>query len=250
VDARVVLEARGLTKAFGGVHAVDRVDVAIAAGEIVGIVGSNGAGKTTFVNLVTGYLRPDEGAIRYLDRDITGRPPREIAVLGVARSFQIPQLYATLSVLENVLVALAAREGASLRPWASLHTAGRRRAAVALLEPFGLAEYTGRPVGELPEGGLKLLDIALATALDPRLLLLDEPTSGVSSSEKFAVMDRLVGILRERGVTVIFVEHDMDVVTQYAERVLVFSEGKILADGAPAAVLGDPAVRRAVLGWT
>jgi branched-chain amino acid transport system ATP-binding protein len=118
-----------------------------------------------------------------------------------------------------------------------------------LLEPFGLTEHAARPVSELPQGGLKLLDIALASALMPRLLLLDEPTSGVSSDEKFGVMDTLVSILQARGVTVIFVEHDMDVVTNYAGRVLAFSEGKILADGAPGVVLADPAVRKAVLGW-
>ncbi|MBI2468136.1 MAG: ABC transporter ATP-binding protein [Candidatus Rokubacteria bacterium] len=245
----VVLETEGLTKAFGGVLAVDGVSVAVAPGQIVGIVGSNGAGKTTFVNLVTGYLKPDRGRIAYLGRDITGEPPREVCRLGIARSFQIPQIYASLTVLENVLIALAARERATLRAWAPLRTPTRVEAARALLEPFGLTEHAGRPVSELPEGGLKLLDIALAGALEPRLLLLDEPTSGVSSKEKFAVMDTLVRILRARGVTVIFVEHDMDVVTGYAERVLAFSEGKILADGPPAAVLADPAVRKAVLGW-
>ena len=244
-----VLEAQELTKSFGGVLAVDGVSVAIAQGEIVGIVGANGAGKTTFVNLVTGYLKPDRGRIAYLGQDITAHPPREVSRLGIARSFQIPQIYASLTVLENVLIALAARQRASLRPWAPLRTAGRETEARGLLEPFGLTEHALRPVSELPEGGLKLLDIALASALEPRLLLLDEPTSGVSSKEKFGVMDTLVRILRARGVTVIFVEHDMDVVTGYAERVLAFSEGRILADGAPAAVLADPAVRKAVLGW-
>ena len=244
-----VLEAHGLTKSFGGVLAVDDVSVAIAPREIVGIVGSNGAGKTTFVNLVTGYLKPDRGCIAYLGRDITAHPPREITTLGIARSFQVPQIYASLTVVENMLIALAARQKASLRGWAPLHTRGRETEALELLGPYGLAEHAARPVAELPEGGLKLLDIALATALGPQLLLLDEPTSGVSSRDKFGVMDRLVRILKARGVTVIFVEHDMDVVTGYAERVLAFGEGKILADGPPAVVLADPVVRKAVLGW-
>ncbi len=243
-----VLEARELTKSFGGVLAVDAVSVTIAAGEVVGIVGSNGAGKTTFLNLVTGYLKPDRGRILYLGQDITAHPPREVTGLGIARSFQIPQIYMTLTVLENVLIALAARRKESLRAWAPLSTAPRRADGLALLEPFGLTEYAARPVSELPEGGLKLLDIALASALMPRLLLLDEPTSGVSSKEKFGVMDTLMRILAEREVTAIFVEHDMEVVTHYAERVLVFDVGQVIADGSPQAVLTDPEVRKVVLG--
>jgi branched-chain amino acid transport system ATP-binding protein len=245
----VVLEAERLTKSFGGVLAVDDVSVSIEGGQVVGIVGANGAGKTTFVNLVTGYLMPDRGRTLYRGRDITGRPPREVTGLGVARSFQVPQIYTGLTVLENALLAVAARQRESLRLWGPLATGPREAEARRLLTPFGLVEYAARPVSELPEGGLKLLDIALASALLPQLLLLDEPTSGVSSKEKFAVMDTLMGILKERGVTVIFVEHDMDVVTGYAERVLAFSDGRILADGPPGVVLADPAVRKAVLGW-
>ena len=244
----VVLETVGLTKAFGGVVAVSEVNVAIAQGAVVGIIGANGAGKTTFVNLITGYLKPDAGRISYLGREITAHPPREIVGLGIARSFQIPQVYTSLTVLENALIALASREKASLRPWAPLLTRAREAAALAVLEPFGLAEHARRPVTELPEGGLKFLDIALSTALGPKLLLLDEPTSGVSSEDKFEVMETLLRIMREREVTVVFVEHDMDVVTRYAERLLAFVDGKVVADGAPKDVLADPAVRKAVLG--
>jgi branched-chain amino acid transport system ATP-binding protein len=244
-----VLETFQLTKAFGGILAVADVGVAITPGEIVGIVGANGAGKTTFVNLVTGYLRPDRGRITYLGQDITARPPREITGLGIARSFQIPQIYHSLTALENVLLALVSREKKSLRPWAALHTPIREARALAVLEPFGLSEHAYRPVSELPEGGLKLLDIALSTALTPRLLLLDEPTSGVSSADKFDVMETLLGVLREQSVTVVFVEHDMEVVTRYAERLLAFVEGQIIADGRPEEVLENEAVRKAVLGW-
>jgi branched-chain amino acid transport system ATP-binding protein len=243
-----VLETHRLTKSFGGVLAVDDVSVAVAPEEVVGIVGANGAGKTTFVNLVTGYLKPDQGRILYLGQDITARPPREVSGLGIARSFQIPQIYTNLTVRENVLIALAARERRSLRPWAPLSTKAREAEALSLLDPFGLRDHAARPVSELPEGGLKFLDIALASALLPRLLLLDEPTSGVSSKDKFGVMETLLRVLREGKVTVIFVEHDMDVVTRYAERVLAFAEGKILADGRPGDVLADPAVQKAVLG--
>jgi branched-chain amino acid transport system ATP-binding protein len=244
----VVLETVGLTKAFGGVVAVSDVNVAIAQGAVVGIIGANGAGKTTFVNIITGYLKPDAGRIRYLGREITAHPPREIVGLGIARSFQIPQVYTSLTVLENVLIALVSREKASLRPWAPLSTRAREAAALAALEPFGLAEHARRPVTELPEGGLKFLDIALSTALGPRLLLLDEPTSGVSSEDKFEVMETLLRIMREREVTVVFVEHDMDVVSRYAQRLLAFVDGKVVADGTPEDVLADPGVRKAVLG--
>ncbi|MBI4637197.1 MAG: ABC transporter ATP-binding protein [Candidatus Rokubacteria bacterium] len=244
----VVLETVGLTKSFGGVLALDDIHVAIAAGEVVGIIGANGAGKTTFVNAITGYVKPDRGRIAYLGRDITAHPPREITGLGLARSFQVPQIYTSLSVLENVLLTLAARARQSRRVWTPLHTPEREGQAIAVLEPFGLKEHARRPVSELPEGGLKLLDIALSTALRPKLLLLDEPTSGVSSSDKFGVMETLLQILREQRVTVIFVEHDMDVVTRYAERLLAFVEGRIIADGVPAEVLANPEVRRVVLG--
>jgi branched-chain amino acid transport system ATP-binding protein len=243
-----VLETRGLSKAFGGVVAVADVTVAVGAGELLGIVGANGAGKTTFLNLITGYVRPDQGRVFYQGRDITGRRPREMARLGLARSFQVPQVYRGLTVMENVLLALAAQRGASYGCWRPLRTAEREDAALALLDAFGLRAEASRLTSELPEGGLKLLDVALALALRPRVLLLDEPTSGVSTRDKFAVMETLTRVLRQEQVTVLFVEHDMDVVTRYAERVLAFVEGRIVADGAPQAVLADPAVRKAVLG--
>lgn len=243
-----VLETHGLSKSFGGVVAVEDITVSVMSAEVVGIVGPNGAGKTTFLNLVTGYLRPDRGHISYLGKDITGRPPRAVAQLGIARSFQVPQIYRGLTVLENALFALAARQKESYRLWSPLVTAERRTEAAALFEEFGLSEYASRPVSELPEGGLKLLDIALAAALRPKLLLLDEPTSGVSSKDKFAVMETLLRVLREQKVTVIFVEHDMEVVTRYAERVMAFIEGKIVADGPPSTVLDTAAVKKAVLG--
>lgn len=237
-----------MSRAFGGVTAVEGIDVTVRSGEVVGIVGANGAGKTTFVNIVTGYLKPDRGTVLYEGRDITDRSPREVTRLGICRSFQIPQVYPTLGVLENALLALAAREGQGLRSWRPLAASRRVADAHALLDSFDLAEYADRLVSELSEGQLKVLDIALSVALSPKVLLLDEPTSGVSSAEKLPVMDNVLRILRERGVTALFVEHDMEVVTRYAERVLVFVEGRIIANGPPAAVLADPEVRRGVLG--
>lgn len=243
-----VLEAIDVRKAFGGVTAVDGISVAIEPGEIVGLVGANGAGKTTFVNILTGYLAPDHGRVLYEGRDITARSPREVTRLGICRAFQIPQLYTGLSVLENALLSVAAREGQALGPWRPLAVAGRAAEARELLDAFGLGEYAERPVSDLSEGGLKVLDIALSVALAPRVLLLDEPTSGVSTAEKLPLMEQVLGILRARGVTILFVEHDMEVVSRYAGRVLVFVEGRLIASGPPRQVLADPAVRLGVLG--
>jgi branched-chain amino acid transport system ATP-binding protein len=242
-----LLETVGLTRFFGAVRAAEDLNVRVDEGEVVGIIGSNGSGKTTFLNLATGYLKPERGRILLAGRDTTALPPRLITRLGVARSFQIPQLYLGLTVLENLLLSLAARSG-QVGVWATLHRTHWIAEARQTLAQFGLEAHADRRVGELPEGGRKLLDIAVAVALRPRLLLMDEPTAGVSTEDKFEVMDTLVGVLRGSGITTLFVEHDMDVVQRYSQRVMVFDQGLVIADGRPAAVLGDADVRRAVLG--
>jgi branched-chain amino acid transport system ATP-binding protein len=243
-----VLDVEDLTLHFGTIAAADRVTVALSAGEFVGIVGPNGAGKTTFLNLVTGYLRPESGRIRFMGRDIVGLSPHRITALGVGRSFQIPQLFLTLSVVENVLVALACAAGRDLDLWGPLKGRQPVEEAEAILRPLGLDADADRLASELPEGGRKLLDIGMALALRPRLLLMDEPTSGVSALEKFQIMDTLVGVLRERSVTAMFVEHDMEVVRRYASRALVLENGRIVADGPPANVLPAEPMRAAVTG--
>ncbi len=242
----VVLETIGLSRTFGQVVAAEELHVRIEMGERVGIIGANGAGKTTFLNLVTGYVKPDRGRILYQGRDITDLSPREITRLGIARSFQIPQLYPGLSVMENLLIALAARDGATLRLWRPLWREPWITEAYEILGRFGLRDDAHRPVSALPEGGRKLLDIALALALRPRLLLMDEPTSGVSMRDKFAVMDVLMDVLQQAGVTAVFVEHDMEVVARYAGRVLVFRDGRIVADGPPQALQEDAQVRELI----
>ncbi len=243
-----ILEVEDLTLHFGSITAAERETVIVYPGEFVGVVGPNGAGKTTFLNLITGYLRPERGAIRFWGQDVVGLSPHQITALGVGRSFQIPQLFLTLTVRENVLVALVTREGRWGSAWQPLQQTARVQAADEVLLQFGLLSQADRPAGELPEGGRKLLDVAMAFALRPRLLLMDEPTSGVSAREKFQVMDTLVAALREAGVTALFVEHDMDVVRRYATRVLVLNNGRILADGPPDEILEDPEIRLAVTG--
>ena len=243
----VLLETEGLSRFFGMVRAAEALNIRIHEGEMVGIIGSNGSGKTTFLNLVTGYLKPDRGRILLDGHDTTALPPRRITRLGVARSFQIPQLYIGLTVTENLLLSLAARSGL-VGIWRGLQRPEWVGEARQILAQFAVGSYADRTVAGLPEGARKLLDIALAVALRPRLLLMDEPTAGVSTEDKFAVMDTLVGALRGSRITTVFVEHDMDVVLRYSQRVLVFDQGLVIADGEPPAVLADADVRRAVLG--
>ena len=247
MSSDVLLRAESVEKRFGAVVAASGINVAVRAGERVSLSGSNGAGKTTFVNMITGYLKPDAGSISLGDRDITQLEPREITRLGVARSFQIPQLFPDLSVLDNMLVATACHDN-RLSFW----QVARRSAAVtradSLLDRFKLGEHRDRRVAELPGGVRKLLDIAMALTGSPRLLLLDEPTSGVSAEEKFPMMDIIMNALGMEGMAVMFVEHDMDIVQRYAQRVIAFYSGRIIADDTPQAALAADDVRRYVTG--
>jgi branched-chain amino acid transport system ATP-binding protein len=247
-DARPILQAVDLTKHFGMVTAADGINLEISKGEFVGIVGANGSGKTTFINMATGYLKPEKGRILFMGKDTVGMPPRAIIKSGLARSFQIPQLYTNMTVMESLLLSLAAESGNGGSFWHSLFGESRVAEGIDMLERFGLRMYADRFVSELPEGGRKLLDIMMSFALKPKLLLMDEPTSGVSIEDKFEVMDTLVKVLQESDITTIFVEHDMEVIQRYAKRVMVFNDGRIIADGEPDSVLEDPEVRRTVLG--
>jgi branched-chain amino acid transport system ATP-binding protein len=243
-----VLSVRGLDKRFGAVVAADALTLDIPAGQKVSLIGANGAGKTTFVNMVTGYLKPDSGAIVLDGTDIGRRSPRSVARLGISRSFQIPQLFIELTAAENLSVAISGvnTHTLSLRSPADAH--GRHDKALELLGRFGLADLADRPISELAGGVRKLVDIAMALVRRPKLLLLDEPTSGVSAEEKFATMDRVIHAVAPDAATIVFVEHDMEIVSRYAERVVAFYQGRILADGAPADVLNDQEVRRYVTG--
>jgi len=243
----ILLSARQLQKRFGAVVAAQDLVVDIAVGERVSLIGSNGAGKTTFVNMITGYLKPDSGTIHLGDTDITRLSPRQITRMGVARSFQIPQLYPALSVLDNMLVAIACHgEGVSV--WRSASMPEQVDRAAALLERFGLLQHRDRLVNELPGGVRKLLDISLAMTGSPRLLLLDEPTSGVSAEEKFPMMEIIMKALGNEPLTALFVEHDMDIVSRYADRVIAFYSGRIIADDVPEKALATDDVKRYVTG--
>lgn len=245
--AEALISAKNLHIGFGGVKAADGVDLDVLEREHLAIIGPNGAGKTTFLNICTGYLKPQAGVVFFQGQDITAKPPREITRLGIARAFQIPQLFTDHTVEENLFLALAARSNI-WRPWVRLRGAGAAGDVHALIEVFGLSEVASQPIRELPEGTRKLIDIAVALALEPKVLLMDEPTSGVASSEKFAVMDTLMNALRSRAVTSVFVEHDMEVVERYADRVAVWNDGQIQALGRADAVLRNPNVLRDVIG--
>jgi branched-chain amino acid transport system ATP-binding protein len=232
-----VLETVGLSRTFGALAAAADISVRVEEDSVVGLIGGNGAGKTTFLNLITGYLKPTAGRIVYRGKDITALSPRQVTHLGICRSFQIPQVFDSLSVIENLLV------GTSIAS-----PSDAEAAADALLERFHLGPHRVERAGVLPEGTRKLLDIAMALVTRPAVLLLDEPTSGVSAEEKFALMDLVLGAIRKERVTVLFVEHDMDIVRRHAQRILAFHEGRVIADGPPGEVLDSAEVRRLIVG--
>ena len=245
-----ILEVRDLGKAFGSIIAARDITVAVPAGQTLGIIGANGAGKTTFVNLITGYLKPSTGRILFERRDITDLSPREITRLGVCRSFQVPQVFPTISVLDNMAIALGiARRGAGAL-WRPLRSRRLVEDAGAILERYRIADYRDALASTLPQGVRKLLDIAMAVAAEPRIVLLDEPTSGISVEEKYEIMEVVVGALRASGLTILFVEHDMEIVERYADRVLAFYDGTVIADGPPDEVLHDEKVKQFVVGET
>ena len=242
-----LLETRGLRRAFGGVRAVDGVALAVAPGELRALIGPNGAGKTTLFDLLTGHLRPDGGEVWLDGRRIDGLPPHRVGRHGLARTFQIPAVFGSLTVRENVQVAVLARQGRTLSPWGRARAQGRGEAE-GWLGRVGLAGQAGRPAGVLAYGDLKKLELAIALAGTPRLLLLDEPTAGMAPGERRALIALVAELARATALTLLFTEHDMDVVFAVADRITVLHQGRVLADGAPATVRADPEVQRVYLG--
>ena len=243
-----VLEVHGLEKSFGGVVAAHDVNVRIEEGETIGIIGANGAGKTTFVNMVTGYLPPSGGQIEFMGHSILGLAPRKITRLGLCRSFQVPQVFGSETAFENVMIALAIAESSGAGLLAPLVAPGRAMRVDEHLTRYQIADYRDVAADALPQGVRKLLDIAMATVRKPKLVMLDEPTSGISIEEKFDLMDVIMEAMRQERTTVLFIEHDMEIVERYVSRVLAFYQGEIICDAPPAEALVDPRVREFVVG--
>jgi len=241
------LRTEGLMLKFGGITVADNIDFTLKRGERLAVIGANGAGKTTFINICTGYVRPASGRVVFSGTDITALGPRQIARLGIGRSFQLPQLFIEHSVQECLELGAIGRAGRASR-FKTMSQTTDRRAVADMLELMDLSPYAKEPVSALPEGHRKLLDLGIALMLQPALVIMDEPTSGVASEDKHGVMKMLMRALQEREVTSWFVEHDVDIVLQYATRVAAWIDGRVAADGTPQEVFADPVVRREVLG--
>jgi branched-chain amino acid transport system ATP-binding protein len=242
-----VLEVQGLRKAFGGVQAVHDVSFRLDAGELLALIGPNGAGKTTCFNCLNGQLRPDAGSVRLQGRELVGLPPRRIARLGVGRTFQITRTFASMTVIENVQQALLARHGRTRSLWSAADRLYREEAQ-ALLGQVEMADQAGRPCGVLAYGDLKRVELAIALAQRPVLLLMDEPTAGMAARERIELMALIRGIVRAQNLAALFTEHDMDVVFGHADRIMVMNRGELIALGAPEQVRADPLVQQIYLG--
>jgi branched-chain amino acid transport system ATP-binding protein len=242
-----VLEVRELRKTFSGFVAVDDVSLTIADHQVVAVIGPNGAGKSTFFNLITGHLQPDNGTVVLDGRDITGLSPHRICRLGIGRSFQRTNIFAKLTVFENIQAAFLAHRGRGRNFWSRAQSFYRDDTA-ALLSAIGLDHEAETIAGLLSYGNQKQLELGIALASEPRLMLLDEPTAGMSASETHDTIQLLERLTVERGLTLLFTEHDMEVVFGIAEKVAVLHQGRLLAEGAPAEVRRDPEVRRVYLG--
>jgi branched-chain amino acid transport system ATP-binding protein len=242
-----LLSVERLNKKFGGVVAANDVTFALAAGEMLAIIGPNGAGKSTTFNMVGGQLRPDTGRVVLAGQDITGQPPRQICRMGVGRTFQVAQTFLSMSVAGNVQMALIAHHGRTRDVVADAATLYRDE-ALALLARVGMEADADRPIGELAYGDVKRVELAIALAAAPRLLLMDEPTAGMAPRERAALMQLTAGIARGSGIGVLFTEHDMDAVFAHADRILVLVRGEVIAEGTPDQVRANPEVQRVYLG--
>ena len=242
-----LLQVDNISKAFGGVKAVQAVSFSLQAGELLALIGPNGAGKSTTFNMVGGQLPPDNGQVLLNGRSITGLPPRAIWRKGVGRTFQIAQTFASLSVVENVQMALLSADRRIFRWWP--RAASHRRAdALTLLEQVGMAAQADRPCSALAYGDVKRVELAMALAHDPLLLLMDEPTAGMAPGERVALMQLTRQLAQQRRMGVLFTEHSMDVVFGQADRVAVLVRGQLLAEGRPQAIRDDARVQQAYLG--
>jgi branched-chain amino acid transport system ATP-binding protein len=242
-----ILSVRNLSKAFGGVHAVENVSFELREGEFLALIGPNGAGKSTCFNMINGQLAPDRGDIRFTDRSIVGLHPRDIWRLGVGRTFQVAATFGSMTVAENVQMALVSHHGEIFRFGAALANRHRVR-AVELLDQVGMADAASRACKELAYGDVKRVELAIALANDPRLLLMDEPTAGMAPRERNELIALVKRLVIERGISVLFTEHSMDVVFAYADRIIVLARGMLIADGNAEAIRDNAQVQQVYLG--
>jgi branched-chain amino acid transport system ATP-binding protein len=242
-----VLAVSGLYKSFGGVRAVDGVSFEVGRGEFLALIGPNGAGKSTCFNMINGQLRPDDGDIRLEGDSIAGLKPRRIARLGVGRTFQVAATFGSMTVVENVQMALASHHREIYRFGRRLGARHRPR-ALELLAHVGMAEAAPRACRELAYGDVKRVELAIALANDPRLLLMDEPTAGMAPRERVDMIALVKRLVTERGISVLFTEHSMDVVFAYADRIVVLARGALIADGDADSIRRNPQVQEVYLG--
>jgi branched-chain amino acid transport system ATP-binding protein len=246
-NAEAIFRVEGLTKHFGGVQALDNVTMSVATGELRAVIGPNGAGKSTFFNTITGLFPPTAGDVFFQGKRITGQPPYALARIAIGRTFQITSIFRELTVLENLQVALTGHQRRSWSVWPTARTMNISRVR-ELLALVGLSNTETRIAGTLSHGDQKRLELAIALAGEPRLLLLDEPTAGMAAQERLESIHLVARVARELGLTVIFTEHDMAVVFAVATVITVLHQGAVLAEGAPAAVRAMPAVQQVYLG--
>ncbi len=242
-----VLTVNSLGKSFGGVRAVENVSFAIGKGEFLALIGPNGAGKSTTFNMINGQLAPDTGEILIGDRSIAGMAPRDIWRLGVGRTFQVAATFGSMAVVENVQMALISHASRLLNLWRPAASLYRER-AIELLAQVGMADAADRPSRELAYGDVKRIELAIALANDPQLLLMDEPTAGMAPRERNELIKLVKQLVIERGISVLFTEHSMDVVFSYADRIIVLARGRLIADGDAAAIRDNAKVQEVYFG--
>lgn len=243
-----ILKTTDLQKSFSGIIAAKNINISVKETEIIGIIGANGAGKTVFVNMITGYLKPTSGKIEFNGNDITGIEPRDATHIGVCRSFQVSQVFMSMTVKQNLMIAMSLAKKSGFQLLNPIDDETLSKECDKILKQYNIIKQKDLIVSTLSQGMRKLLDIAMAVVGNPKVLLLDEPTSGVSVEEKFGIMDIVISALKQSGTTVLFVEHDMEIVERYVNRVMAFYQGQIICDAPPKKALKDKKVIQYVLG--
>ena len=246
----MLLEVRNLNKKFGSVSAANNINFKMNKNEIIGVIGANGSGKTTFCNIITGYLKPDSGVILDEGKNITKFNVQEIKNIGIHRSFQIPQVFENLGVLENIIITELVAKNKQNALFEDAYSKKNYQNANKLLEKFSfdINKFKDKAVKELPQGARKVLDILIAIIGKPKVILLDEPTSGISTDEKNIIMKNILSAIKEFNISVLFIEHDMEIVEKFSERVVAFYNGEIIADDKPIKVFNQNNVKKFIIG--